>query len=65
MWVQYGDVYGRTSNCLEIIDAGCKQMVNLPDVENDMRKELNIPHDATVFKNRGNGSTTYQMFIKL
>lgn len=46
----HGHVYGRISNCFgdnrwPVVN----YMVNLPDVDGDMRKELGIPEDATVF----------------
>lgn len=46
----HGHVYGRISSCFgdnrwPVIN----YMVNLPDVKGNMRKELNIPEDATVF----------------
>ena len=50
----HGNVYGRISNCFgnnrwPVVN----YMVNLPDVKDDMRKELNIPEDATVFGRHG------------
>ena len=46
----HGHVYGRISSCFgdnkwPVVN----YMVNLPEVKGNMRKELNIPEDATVF----------------
>lgn len=67
----HGHVYGRISNCFgdnkwPVVN----YMVNLPDVEGDMRKELGIPETATVFGRIGgmdqfNISTVHKAIDKL
>ena len=50
---KHGDVYGRISNCFGSNYPVVNYMVNLPDVDTNMRKELNIPEDAIVFGRHG------------
>jgi hypothetical protein len=51
---KHGDVYGRISNCFgnnhyPVVN----YMVNLPNVDTNMRNELNIPDNAIVFGRHG------------
>lgn len=50
---KHGDVYGRISGCFGQNYPVVNYMVNLPDVDTNMRKELNIPNDAIVFGRHG------------
>jgi len=50
---KHGDVYGRISNCFGSNYPVVNYMVNLPNVDTNMRKELNIPSDAIVFGRHG------------
>lgn len=49
----HGDVYGKISNCFGGNYPVVNYMVNLPNVNTNMRKELNIPEDAIVFGRHG------------
>ena len=52
----HGDVYSAISNWIKGNDGKypvVPYMINLPDVEGDMRQQLNIPSDATVFGRHG------------
>jgi len=50
---KHGDVYGRISNCFGSNYPVVNYMVNLPNVDTNMRKELNIPDTAIVFGRHG------------
>ena len=50
---QHGDVYGKISNCFGNPHPVVNYMVNLPNVDTNMRNELNIPEDAIVFGRHG------------
>ena len=50
---QHGDVYGKISNCFGAPHPVVNYMVNLPNVDTNMRNELNIPEDAVVFGRHG------------
>lgn len=49
----HGDVYGRISHCFGRNYPVVNYMVNLPNVDTNMRNELNIPNDAIVFGRHG------------
>jgi hypothetical protein len=50
---KHGDVYGRISDCFGENYPVVNLMVNLPDINTNMRKELNIPDNAIVFGRHG------------
>tara|TARA_B100000768_G_scaffold157227_1_gene155180 strand:- start:442 stop:1404 length:963 start_codon:yes stop_codon:yes gene_type:complete len=50
---KHGDVYGRISGCFGQNYPIVNYMVNLPNIDTHMRKELNIPNDAIVFGRHG------------
>ena len=50
---KHGDVYGRISGCFGQNYPIVNYMVNLPNIDTNMRKELNIPNDAIVFGRHG------------
>jgi hypothetical protein len=50
---KHGDVYGRISGCFGQNYPIVNYMVNLPNVDTNLRNELNIPHDAIVFGRHG------------
>jgi hypothetical protein len=52
-YYKHGDVYGRISNCFGQNYPVVNYMVNLPDINSNMRKELNIPNNAIVFGRHG------------
>lgn len=49
----HGDVYGRISGCFGQNYPVVNYMVNLPNIDTNLRKELNIPDDAIVFGRHG------------
>jgi glycosyltransferase involved in cell wall biosynthesis len=58
---KHGDVYGKISSCfgnqnLPVVN----YLVSLPDINTNMRKELNIPEDAIVFGRHG-GNTQFDI----
>lgn len=57
---KHGDVYGRISDCFGENYPVVNYMVNLPDINTNMRKELNIPNDAIVFGRHG-GMTEFNI----
>ena len=57
---KHGDVYGRISDCFGQNYPVVNYMVNLPDINSNMRKELNIPDDAIVFGRHG-GMTQFNI----
>ena len=57
---KHGDVYGRISNCFGQNYPVVNYMVNLPDINTNMRKELHIPDDAIVFGRHG-GMTQFNI----
>lgn len=50
---KHGNVYGRISGCFGENYPIVNYMVNLPNIDTNMRKELNIPSDAIVFGRHG------------
>ncbi len=50
---KHGDVYGRISGCFGQNYPIVNYMVNLPNVDTNMREELNIPNNAIVFGRHG------------
>lgn len=64
----HGDVYAMGSKWLSKITnytiPYVPYMVHLPDVEDDMRNELNIPKDALVFGRNGGWETFDIQFVK-
>jgi hypothetical protein len=52
-YCKHGDVYGRISGCFGENYPIVNYMVNLPNIDTNMRKELNIPNDALVFGRHG------------
>jgi hypothetical protein len=56
----HGNVYCKISNCFGGNYPVVNYMVNLPNVNTDMRKELNIPEDAIVFGRHG-GMTEFNI----
>ncbi len=46
---KHGDVYGKISGCFGGNYPIVNYMVNLPNVDSNLREELNIPNDAVVF----------------
>ena len=50
---EHGDVYGKISNSFGKDYPVVNYMVNLPDVKDDLRKNLDIPVDAVVFGRHG------------
>ena len=50
---KHGDVYARISGCFGENYPIVNYMVNLPNVDTNMREELNIPNDAIVFGRHG------------
>jgi hypothetical protein len=50
---KHGDVYGRISGCFGDNYPVVGHMVNLPNIDTNLRKELNIPNDAIVFGRHG------------
>ena len=57
---RHGDVYGRISDCFGQNYPVVNYMVNLPDINSNMRKELNIPDNAIVFGRHG-GMTQFNI----
>lgn len=57
---RHGDVYGRISDCFGQNYPVVNYMVNLPDINSNMRKELYIPDNAIVFGRHG-GMTQFNI----
>lgn len=49
----HGNVYGRISNCFGNNHPVVNYMVNIPNINTNLRQELNIPDDAVVFGRHG------------
>ena len=59
----HGDVYSAISNWVPGVNENCKvipYMVDLPNIKTNLRKELNIPDNATVFAGYG-GPTQFSI----
>jgi len=57
---KHGDVYGRISNCFGGDYPVVNYMINIPNINTNMRQELNIPNNAIVFGRHG-GNTQFNI----
>lgn len=57
---KHGNVYARISNCFGSNYPVVNYMVNLPNIDSNMRKKLNIPENAIVFGRHG-GNTQFNI----